>query len=85
MTPDVIEKQWRRHDNLAVTVNDASPWLDHMTRRLKKIKNTEMQFFLLASRLNLTIIFLKCNLVSSLHVEILTPSISRQLFERLNE
>ena len=24
--PDVIEKKWRRHDNLAVTVNDAAPW-----------------------------------------------------------
>ena len=26
MTPDVIEKKWRRHDDLAVTVNDAAPW-----------------------------------------------------------
>ena len=25
MTPDVIEKKWQRHDDLAVTVNDATP------------------------------------------------------------
>ena len=24
--PDVIEKKWRLHDDLAVTVNDAAPW-----------------------------------------------------------
>ena len=24
--PDVIGKKWRRHDDLAVTVNDAAPW-----------------------------------------------------------
>ena len=28
MTPDVIEKKWRCHDDLAVTVNDAAPWPD---------------------------------------------------------
>ena len=26
MTPDVNEKKWRHHDDLAVTVNDAAPW-----------------------------------------------------------
>ena len=26
MKPDIIEKKWRRHDDLAVTVNDAALW-----------------------------------------------------------
>ena len=30
MTPVVIEKKWRRHDDLAVTVNDAAPWNAHL-------------------------------------------------------
>ena len=29
MTPDVIEKKWRCHDDLAVTVNDAAPCCSH--------------------------------------------------------
>ena len=31
MTPDVTEKKWQRHDDLAVNVNNPAPW-----KRLKQ-------------------------------------------------
>ena len=40
MTPDVIEKKWRCHDNLAVTVNDAAPW--HRSADLNMTENFQI-------------------------------------------
>ena len=48
MTPDVIEKKWQHHDDLAVPVNDAAPWcrstMNALTATQKDwIKNTEVR------------------------------------------
>ena len=41
MTPDVIDKKWRLHDDLTVTINDAAPLMQstHLLVKIHKFPN----------------------------------------------